>query len=153
MSFYSIPGCSNSYKCVFFWVCMCFVSSCRSLAQRLCSYQNSETITPAQAHPCQEVAWKLKWTNSGQKVDVLNHVCVCVPTSVCMFMGVAGWANLVWFSTVCYHSSLHSHWIGDESASRAVKTTTMPKLSMRKRDRQTGKDGETDMSFHWAFRT
>lgn len=73
-------------------------------------------------------------------------VCLTVRLSLCasvrMFMGVlvaahGGWANLLWFSTVCCYSRLRIHWIGNECALRALQTTTMPRQSMRKTDRQT----------------
>lgn len=80
-------------------------------------------------------------------------VCLTVRLSLCasvrMFMRVlvaahGGWANLLWFSTVCCYSRLRIHRIGNECALRALQTTTMPRQSMRKTDRQTNEQDKID---------
>lgn len=120
-------------------------------------------LFPAQAHPCRNHSRKLKWIK--KRKERILHVCafdwvpVCVSTSVCMFMGVlaaahGGWANLAWFSTVCCYSRLHIHWIGNECALRALQTTTMPRQSVRKTDRQANRkktERQTWLLFYWEF--
>lgn len=143
-------------------VCMCVCVHVRITVKQCVIETITLLIFLAQAHPWQERSRKLKRTNTKEKKRGLRAACVfncvpaCAPASVCMFMGVlvaahGGWANLAWFSTVCCYSRLHIHWIGDECALRALQTAAMPRLSMRKTDRQTDWQEKTKrrVSFYW----